>query len=158
MAIIYKIEPNIKANNNDVYYGSTKLSLNTRFNLHKSAYQQYLKDNKRYISSIELFKRYNINQLTIKYLDESVNDYKKIEGDYIKNNPCINNNIANRSIIEYKEQNREILNEKKRELKNCNCGCKITTSNFNRHVNTSKHKIILLIKILFLYFFIILKF
>jgi hypothetical protein len=40
---------------------------------------------------------------------------------------------------EFRENNREILNEKRREKITCKCGCEITKSNLSTHLKTQKH-------------------
>jgi len=102
---------------NLVYYGSTIQSLAQRLAKHKNGYKRYNNgDNNLYVTShlvldcedykMELVEEYPCNnkqQLLIK------------EGEYIKNNDCVNRCVAGRTKIEYSRQYHKDNTEKESE-------------------------------------------
>jgi hypothetical protein len=102
---------------NLVYYGSTVETLAQRLAKHKCSYKSYNNDNtKLYTTSylvldcedykMELVEEYPCNnrqQLLIK------------EGEYIKNNDCVNKCVAGRTKIEYSRQYHKDNAEKESE-------------------------------------------
>ena len=128
---IYKLLCNLTG---EVYIGSTVLNLKTRLNIHKSKYnfcksKQIIERNDYKIILIKLFKcecRYELN---------------REEGIFIKHIPCINKQIAGRTIREYQYDNRDKININKREKKMCKCGVSVSKNHWARHINDSKfHK------------------
>ncbi len=104
---------------NIIYYGSTTETLAQRLAKHKWSYKSYNNDNnKLYATSylvldcedykMELVEEYPCNnrqQLLIK------------EGEYIKNNDCVNKCVAGRTKIEYSKQYHKDNAEKESEYK-----------------------------------------
>lgn len=90
----------------DIYIGSTTQPLYKRKNSHK----------KKECSSRILFEKYN--DVRIELLESVPCNNKeeliKKEGEYIRNNICVNRRIAGRTRKEYREDNKEIIKEKKR--------------------------------------------
>ena len=128
---IYKLLCNLTG---EVYIGSTVLSLKTRLNIHKSKYnfcksKQIIERNDYKIILIKLFKcecRYDLN---------------REEGIFIKHIPCINKQIAGRTIREYQYDNRDKININKKKKKICKCGVSVSKNHWARHINDSKfHK------------------
>ena len=144
-----------------VYYGSTIDTLKSRLSKHR-----YACLNKNNSSKI-LFNTENYNiQLIELYPCENRKQLCEREGWYIRNNDCINKNIAGRSRKEYrkvynKEYNKEYrklnknkiseknkeyynlnknkLNEKQKEKVKCECGATISRVNLTRHKTSKKH-------------------
>jgi len=94
-AKIYKIQ-----SGDDVYYGSTTQSLGQRMAKHRNQHK-----NGKGSSATLLFNKYGIDNCTIELVEEfpcnSIEELTKREGTYIRNNKCINKNIAGRTIKEY---------------------------------------------------------
>jgi len=142
-AKIYKIECNIT---NEVYYGSTTLSLSQRITHHKA---------RRDCSAIKII---DIGNFNIKVIEEyPCNSKKELEARerwYIENNLCVNERIPGRTRKEWREDNRDkILAQKKKyreankveiEAHNstkikCECGCEIRRNDLARHRRTKRH-------------------
>ena len=156
--VIYKIECNLT---NDVYYGSTTLSLSQRIGMHKS------KGNCRAINIIDR------GNYTCKIIEEyPCNNSKELEAResyYIRNNECINKQIPGRThqewcednkvhiaqqnkeryqankvhivqkVKEYQEANKAYLKEYCSTKIQCECGCVLRRGSLARHSRTKKH-------------------
>lgn len=113
-----------------VYYGSTtKKYLSSRLALHKC---RPLK------CCIPLLEAGNVKiELVEKFPCNCVNELNRKEGEYIKNNNCVNKQIAGRSKREYQRiyENTEVI---------CECGCKSKRANLRRHMKSEKHKKLLI--------------
>ena len=107
----------------DIYIGSTTLSLSRRKVQHVFEFKKG-----KGISSKLLFEKYN--DVRIELLEECPCENKeqlvRKEGEYIRNNICVNKIIAGRTgkeyyednkekIIEYNEKNKDKINERRRE-------------------------------------------
>ena len=111
---IYKI---VSSETDQVYIGSTVLTLKQRLALHKSKYNKYLAGLYHYISSFEIVKFVDCD---IELLYEDIFDNRKhlcrIEGDYIRQNEnTINMRVAGRSKKEYAENNADHIKQHKKE-------------------------------------------
>jgi len=101
-----------------IYIGSTiKKYLCHRLGQHIYDYKQYLKTNKKYMSSFEILK---YDDYYIELLEQCIcnnrNELNKIEGKYIKmyKNKCVNLHITGRNIKErYEDEKIKILNNQK---------------------------------------------
>lgn len=113
---IYKITDN---NHTEMYIGSTIDTLGSRISNHRNKYRKYLQDKKTRIRSFDLFEKYGIDNCQIELLEEypcnSKIELEKKEGEYIKNNKCVNKCIAGRSNKEYRQDNREKIAEYHRQ-------------------------------------------
>jgi hypothetical protein len=93
------------------YYGSTIRKLSMRMASHRNNYKTGLN-----VSSCFLFDKYGIEnckiELVINYPCNSKEELIKKEGEYIRNNDCINKRIAGRIDKEYYEDNKELLQQK----------------------------------------------
>jgi hypothetical protein len=99
---IYMLKPSIKDYNlEEIYIGSTILSLEKRWAVHKSCKRTTAKT---------LIEKYGIQNLEIVLLEnypcESRAELQKREGQYIRNRKCVNLTIAGRSSKEYYDDNR----------------------------------------------------
>ena len=115
---IYKI---INSVDDSLYIGSTTLDLKLRFYLHKN-HSKICKHRLLYKKINEL----GIENFKIELIEEvkcdSKQDLKTIEGTYIKQFGNLNNNMAGRTIKEW------------RQLKDlCQCGKHFTLPNRNKH-------------------------
>jgi len=147
----------------EIYYGSTTLGLSKRKTQHKTS--------SRKCSSSILFEKYD--DVRIELIEcfpcDNKEELNKKEGEYIRNNKCLNKVIPDRTNKEYREQNKERIKEQKKEYlqknrehnkekckkyyqKNkeeiteqkkenitCECGCIIRKSDLARHKKTNKH-------------------
>lgn len=147
----------------EVYYGSTCNDLRFRKSQHKTS-------NKKCTSSI-LFEKYDDVRIELveDYPCNNKAELNKKEGEYIRENKCLNRYIPCRTYKEYCEDNKEKITEQRKEryannkekmaeqnknyyennkeeiLKRmkkkvtCDCGCIIGNSDLARHKKTSKH-------------------
>tara|TARA_R110000803_G_C11759441_1_gene293712 strand:- start:21 stop:509 length:489 start_codon:yes stop_codon:yes gene_type:complete len=141
---IYKIYS--VSNEELVYYGSTTKTLSRRLANHIYDYNcgrgcntscKIIFDANDY--KMELIENYscaNKQQLT------------KKEGEYIKNNVCVNKRIEGRKHTkeymkeynkQYRDNNKEYLVKKSKEKITCKCGCLIVEANISKHQKTPKH-------------------
>ena len=94
---------------NLVYIGSTTQTLPRRLTKHLSGYKAYNKDNtKNYMTSYLVLDcgDYKI-ELLEDYACNNKQQLDKKEGDYIKNNECVNKKISGRTHKEYNIDNAE---------------------------------------------------
>ena len=100
---IYKIWSPSK---NLVYYGSTTQTIAQRLTKHKSAHKIYNQDNNKVYCSSYLIL--DCEDYKIELIEECSYNNKsqlsKKEGEYIKNNECVNKQIAGRTKIEYDKE------------------------------------------------------
>jgi hypothetical protein len=95
--------------NNLVYYGSTTETLSQRLAKHKCGYKAYNNDNtKLYITAYKILEceDYKI-ELVEEYACNNKQQLLKKEGEYQKNNNCVNEKIAGRTDLEYRQDNKE---------------------------------------------------
>jgi hypothetical protein len=111
---IYKI---ISSECDLVYYGSTVLPLNKRFNKHKSAFKRWTNGFiKKYCTSYEIIEKGNSQIVLIEdYPCQNEIELESREAEYIKNNKCVNEKIPKRITKEQKKQYNEIYNKENRE-------------------------------------------
>jgi len=111
---IYKLYSPSK---NLIYYGSTIETLAQRLAKHKYEYKKYNEDNSRkyYTSFLVLdCEDYKI-ELVEEYGCNNKQQLDKKEGEYIKNNECVNNRIAGRTKKEYNIDNADKIKEHKKQ-------------------------------------------
>ena len=166
---IYKIEPICDHEENEVYFGSTCQILCKRMDIHRSGYKRW-KDGKGHkINSYELFEKYDVVNCIIHLVElypcETKEQLLSREGHYIKNNQCVNRNVAGRTrqqyIFEHKHdaiikkkdyynENCEMIKQRSNNYRqkniekistkyNCECGGKYTHENKQKHLKTTKH-------------------
>jgi hypothetical protein len=132
----------------EIYIGSTIQPLYKRFHHHKTT---------RECSSKILFEKYD--DVRIELIEcvpcDNKEQLNKKEGEYIRKLDCINRNIAGRTFKEYRENNKEKINEYAKEYREnnkekilewknqritCECGRTITFGNKAQHEKTKVHQ------------------
>jgi predicted GIY-YIG superfamily endonuclease len=116
------------------YYGSTTKSLSERMRQHFSS------NNK--CSSREITNSCNISiQILVEQEFSNINDLLKIEGEYIRNNICVNRVTIGLSKEEQKERNLEKQRQKQQNSIDiyCLCGKKVKDYCFNSHKQSVYH-------------------
>jgi hypothetical protein len=108
--------------NNLIYYGSNIETLSSRLSKHIYSYKNYNEDNtKKYYSSYLVLdcEDYKI-ELVEEYACNNKSQLCKKEGEYIKNNECVNKCVAGRTKQEYRIDNIDRLKEcrKQNNIKN----------------------------------------
>jgi hypothetical protein len=93
-----------------IYYGSTIQSLSVRMAGHR---RDMKRGRKTTAEQIICFDDANI-LLIENYPCNSKEELNKREGEYIKNNLCVNKNIAGRTLAEWTTDNKEIIKDKKK--------------------------------------------
>ena len=113
---IYKI---IDSGYNACYYGSTVQSLSKRLSTHKKDYGKYCEGKKRFSTIFSMFDEYEPDNCKIELVElfpcNSKMELHKKEGEYIRNNECVNKYIPGRSAEERKADNLERFLEQARE-------------------------------------------
>ena len=144
-----------KTDDTKIYVGSTIQPLSVRFAEHKQdskrSYRWYKEIDNWDDWYIELYENYPCNNR------EELN---KKEGEIIRLIGNLNKNIAGRTLKEYdderknkperiqqkkeiskiyREENRDIIKEKKSKKTKCVCGCEVRSDCLTRHQKTQKH-------------------
>ena len=103
------------------YYGSTTEPLSKRMERHRSDYRKYLNNERHFMSSFTLFDEFGMENCKIELVEEGKYNTKeellRREGYFIKNNTCVNRNVAGRKMKEYTIDNKETILAKDREYK-----------------------------------------
>jgi hypothetical protein len=117
---VYKIEPIVDHDEEDIYIGSTcQPYLSSRMNQHRQDYDKFKQNKKKSnVRVYNLFDKYGIENCNI-ILIESVEANNKMElhqreAYFIRTLKCINKCIPLRTDKEWRETNKEILKEKKK--------------------------------------------
>jgi hypothetical protein len=105
-----------------VYIGSTtQPRLSLRLGQHKTDYNQWVKNGKKYVSSFELFQ---IGTPTIELMETfpcgSKDELSAREGFHQRATNCVNKNIAGRSKAEYYEANQEKISKQAKQYYEAN--------------------------------------
>jgi hypothetical protein len=119
---IYKL---ISPHTNEVYYGSTKVSLSNRKSQHKTSFKKYQLTGKGYYTSFKLFELGDVEIILVEECKDIENREQLLRRErfFIENNDCINKNIPIQTIEEkkekevitsaiYREKNKEVIKEK----------------------------------------------
>ena len=90
-----------------IYIGSTcQTRLSARFCKHLSDYRAYLKGKSHYVSSFEILQYSDAYlELVDEVEDKTKDELHKLEGEHIRNNKCVNKNLAGRTRKEYTKTN-----------------------------------------------------
>jgi hypothetical protein len=156
-----------------MYIGSTTQPLSKRFSGHKSKYNKWKEGLHHKVSIFDIFDEFGIENCKIELIEEyeceNKSQLERKEGEYIKNNDCVNKRIEGRTkkqyyqdnkdqIAEYKKQyhqdnkvqiiekakqfyqdNKEQILGKKKQIINCDCGLSYATGNKSRHLKSKRH-------------------
>jgi hypothetical protein len=115
---IYKIECN---ETGQVYYGSTTRKLCERVADHRSECRMWLKGKVDKCQSFDIIERGNYSYSLVEDCScERKEQLHARERFYIKNNECVNKRIPGRTMKEWREENKDVLTEKKKEYYNEN--------------------------------------
>lgn len=117
---IYKIEPICDHEDGEIYIGSTtKKYLSQRMDRHRSAYKQWKEGKYHKFSVFDIFDKYGIDNCKIYLLEncpcETKDELHRKEGQFIKNNKCVNKIITGRTPKEYKHDNMDKIKEYRKE-------------------------------------------
>jgi hypothetical protein len=109
---VYKIEPIMEHDENDIYIGSTtKNYLSQRMDRHRSNYKCWKNGKQQKCMCYQLFDKYGIENCKILLIENvhanSKDELASREGYYIRNMKCINKNIAGRTKKEYRKDNKD---------------------------------------------------
>jgi hypothetical protein len=94
---------------NLTYYGSSIKTLNKRLEGHKACYKAYKNGCKLYTSIFNIFNvcdNYKI-ELVEEVCCDNIQQLRKIEGNYIKNNECVNKLIPSRTNKQWRMDNKK---------------------------------------------------
>mgnify|MGYP003660660021 CR=1 FL=1 len=160
---IYKIAPN--NGDNICYIGSTTKNLSTRWAQHKNEY----KHRKTPKNSKIIFDKYGITNCNIELIEyykcNTKEELHTREAYHIKNNNSVNKFIPLRTKKEYYEDNKQKINEQRKNFRNthkelislqkkkyrdshadqlkekinCVCGALVNKSHISRHKRTQQH-------------------
>lgn len=149
------------------YIGSTASPLSKRFYEHKATNKKFIAGTLK--GSCSSFQILNFGDAYIELLEEypceNKNQLRKREGEYIRDNDCVNKVIIGRTQVEYRQDNKEQIKEKKKEYREqnkekilenkaewrqdnkdkinekfvCECGGRYTHQHKARHFNSLKH-------------------
>ena len=144
-----------KTDDTKIYVGSTIQPLSVRFAGHKGD----SKKNYRWYKEIDNWDNWYI-ELYENYPCNTREELNKREGEIIRMIGNLNKNIAGRTLKEYdderkikperiqrkketnknyREENRDIIKEKKSKKTKCVCGCEVRSDCLTRHQKTQKH-------------------
>jgi len=150
---IYKLVSNVT---DDIYIGSTCLSLSERLSGHKSNFKCYLEGTRAHtVSSFKILQTGDYNICLIEdYPCNSLEELRQRERFHIEKNICVNELIPNRSQKEwietnkervkqfkqkYKDTHKEQIIEKNKESTICDvCGSEVRKHNLKRHYKSKK--------------------
>ena len=147
---IYKIYNTI---NDDIYVGSTTLKLCERMRDQRNCVNNEAKKDRLLYKA---FREHGVDNFHIELIEKCPcndrDELRRTEGEYIRSlKPCLNMNIAGRTLQEYLKYNEEhrtqtqkIYYENNKETRasrkiTCECGCDITRGSLLRHQRTKKH-------------------
>ena len=105
---IYKIVDN---GYQSCYYGSTTQSLCNRMSRHRQNYNSFKNGKFNKISVFNIFDDYGLENCKIELVENypcnNKEELRKKEGEYIKNNDCVNKCVAGRTEKEWYNDNKE---------------------------------------------------
>ena len=113
---IYKIEPIVDHEENEIYVGSTtKKLLCQRMVHHKSGYKSFKEGRSGKYTVYDLFDKYGVENCQILLLEnykaENLDDLLKREGYYIKQLKCVNKMTPRQTRKEYYDSNKEQISD-----------------------------------------------
>ena len=158
---IYMIERIGGSDEGCVYIGSTtKKYLSQRMESHLHDFEGWVLGCRNYkkITSFNVFKKYGVKNCHIVLLEtcpcNSVEELRAIEATHIRSTPCVNKCIPGRTKQAYREEHKQLLNQKGQEYYHanveaikkrkttptlCECGCSVSRCGMAKHIRTQKH-------------------
>ena len=114
---IYKI---VDVGFNKCYYGSTTEPLSKRMERHRKSYKQFLETGKLDTAARVLFGEFGVDNCTILLVEDYPCENKEQllsrEGEHIKNNECVNKQVAGRTHKEYQDEYSEYFKIKRKNI------------------------------------------
>jgi hypothetical protein len=103
----------------DIYYGSTKEPLKSRFSKHKSQYKAFNRDgSQNYLASFDILKYADACIELVEEIEfEDKKELLEREAFYIKNNPCVNRIIPKQTWKERYEKNKDHIDAVAKEYR-----------------------------------------
>ncbi|KAJ1388893.1 hypothetical protein B484DRAFT_341183 [Ochromonadaceae sp. CCMP2298] len=128
---IYKF---IDLETNECYIGSTTLALSQRLAQHVSSYKSYLNDKSAYVTSYKIIANNDYDIVLIELFPcNNKEELHARESHYCQSITCEQNK-------QYREANREQINNYQNTVIYCQCGCSYTRQNKAQHERTKIHK------------------
>ena len=97
------------------YIGSTTVGLSARMAQHRKNYLNSKDGKYHFVSIYDLFDKYGISNCKIELIEEAPCDTKeklrKVEGQHIRNENCINKRVEGRTYKERCSENKERISE-----------------------------------------------
>ena len=97
------------------YIGSTCESLSQKMARRRKEHRNYLRGCKYFITSVNIFDEVGIDNCLIELIEncpcDTVEQLRKREGHYKQSTDCVNKQTPGRTDAEYREQNREQINQ-----------------------------------------------
>ena len=126
-----------------MYIGSTTQPLSKRFSKHKSDYKLWKNGKCNKVTSYDLFDEFGVENCKIELIENYECNCKdellKKEGEYIKNNDCINKVIIGRTKKEWCIDNKDKIKEKNKKYSELN---KEKIANYQKEYKELNEKII----------------
>ena len=110
---------------NKCYIGSTCEELCKRMAHHRADFKKFLRGVKvSHVRSYDLFNEYGVENCKIELIEyykcDTLQELRQREGEHIKNNDCVNKNIAGRTGKEWHEDNKDKMQEHNKDYKKQN--------------------------------------
>jgi hypothetical protein len=118
---IYKI---VDIGYNKCYYGSTVQELSSRMSRHRSNYKRYNEGRGGLFTAFNLFDEFGVENCKIELVElfpcNIKSELTAREGFYIKNNECVNKNVAGRCRQQYRIDNKEQISTYNKTYRDAN--------------------------------------
>ena len=101
---------------NKCYIGSTTEELSQRMARHRRDFKQFLNVGKgSHRRSYDIFNEYGIENCKIELIEyykcDTMQELRRKEGEHIKNNECVNKQVAGRTKSEWEQDNKDKIKE-----------------------------------------------
>ena len=145
-AKIYKIVDNTT---DMIYVGSTCRTLQQRLKDHEKIYKRFKAGKTNFVTSFKILvnSKFKIELIKL-YPCQNRKELELEEGKIIKQfrndklnivNKCIAGQTSKEYNVQYRQNNRNLINENQKKKHNCQCGGKFTYCNKSNHEKTKKH-------------------
>lgn len=157
--IVYRLFTDYNDRDNTCYIGSTTLPLQVRLDIHKNAYNKWVKNNiNPYCSSYKVLEGGDYKTEILKEFVGTKDELQKIEAQYIHAiENRVNKNIPNNFkryvnkldyFRDYHKANRDNILARKANRTECECGMNVRDGDKCRHLRSNLHFNRLTIKLL----------